>query len=300
MEKYIDPTYDIGFKLLFGRENVSEDFLIDFLNSLFAEVPDLRGITAISYLNNERTSDWEGGKGIRYDIMCRTATGHHFIVEMQKAHQTRFRERAKYYVSKAIVDQLYKGDDIEETNWNNSLSPVIGVFVCDFHVSGLEKKYITRGLTMDEDTFKPIDMLTRYVYIQLPFFDKAERECDENIDKWIYNIKNMGSLQEVAFKSQNEIFQRLAKVGSVAALSPAEKRWYEADIKRARDMLNQFRSAREVGFEEGRAEGIAEGRAEGAHEMLVQSVKSMRSNGLDDATIARFLNASLEVVASIE
>lgn len=67
--EYIDPTYDIGFKLLFGRENVSEEFLIDFLNSLFANVPELRGITTVKYLNTERTSDWKGGKGIRYDLL---------------------------------------------------------------------------------------------------------------------------------------------------------------------------------------------------------------------------------------
>lgn len=57
----------------------------------------------------------------------------------------------------------------------------------------------------------------------------------------------MGPLQEVAFKSQHDVFARLANVGNIAALSPQEKRWYEADLKRARDLLGQFRTARETG-----------------------------------------------------
>ena len=37
MAKYIDPTYDFGFKLLFGREKISEPVLIDFLNALLCK-----------------------------------------------------------------------------------------------------------------------------------------------------------------------------------------------------------------------------------------------------------------------
>ncbi len=33
MAEYIDPTYDVGFKLIFGREDVSPELLIDFFNS---------------------------------------------------------------------------------------------------------------------------------------------------------------------------------------------------------------------------------------------------------------------------
>ncbi len=38
MAKYIDPTYDIGFKLLFGREKLSEPILIDLLNALLCDL----------------------------------------------------------------------------------------------------------------------------------------------------------------------------------------------------------------------------------------------------------------------
>ncbi len=64
---------------------------------------------------------------------------------------------------------------------------------------------------------------------------------------WIYNIKNMGARQEVAFTHTNEIFKRLEKVTRVASLTPEERRSYEADVKIARDTLNQIRTAEEQG-----------------------------------------------------
>ena len=127
---------------------------------------------------------------------------------------------------------------------------------------------------MDDESFKPIGDKTRYYFIQLPLFDKTKEECESMIEKWIYNIKNMGARQEVAFMRNNEIFQRLAKVTNVASLTPTERYSYEADVKNARDALNRMRGAMQEGFEngraEGRAEGLAEGRAEGRAEGLAE------------------------------
>lgn len=54
MGKYIDPTYDLGFKLLFDRENLSNVLLIGLLNALLEGEPELRGINSIKYLNSEK------------------------------------------------------------------------------------------------------------------------------------------------------------------------------------------------------------------------------------------------------
>ena len=64
MPKYIDPTYDAGFKLTFGRENVSEELLIGILNALLCTNEDYEEITSVTYLNNERMAEWKDGKGI--------------------------------------------------------------------------------------------------------------------------------------------------------------------------------------------------------------------------------------------
>lgn len=81
---------------------------------------------------------------------------------------------------------------------------------------------------------------------------KEKQECKSFIDQWIYNLKNMGPKQEVAFKSQNEIFKRLEKISNVASLTPEERYSYDADVKNARDTLNQMRYAFNQGEEKGK------------------------------------------------
>ena len=109
MADYLDPTYDLGFKLLFGRDNISNEVLTEFLNALFEYCGGLPKITSIQYKNNERQPEWKEGKGIRYDILCRTETDHNFIVEMQKAPQENFLKRAEYYVQEDWLNRDTRG-----------------------------------------------------------------------------------------------------------------------------------------------------------------------------------------------
>lgn len=263
MGKYIDPTYDLGFKLLFGRENLSNVLLIGLLNALLEGDPELRGINSIKYLNSEKPAEWKDGKGIRYDLLCQTDTGKRFIVEMQKAPQAYFLNRSTFYVCRDIAQQGYRGKDEEDVAWDYDLTPVIGVFICNFRMRELEPKVITRVRPMDEETHKPVDDKVRYIYIQLPLFDREEDECDSIIDQWLYNIKNMGPNQEVAFISQNDVFKRLKDLASKAMLTPEERNTYEAYVRNERDRINQERYRLQEALEEGKAIGIAKGEAIG-------------------------------------
>ena len=291
MPQLINPLYDIGFKLLLGRENVSEEVLMNFLNTIFDGDPQLSNIVNLRYLNSERPGELETGKGIRYDIMCETSTGHRFIVEMQKAPQHNFIQRGEYYVCRGIAEQGYRGKNNEDLDWDYQLTPVIGVFLCNFYITGLERKVLTSARMIDEENGKPVDNLMRLIYIQLPAFLKEEIECESGFDQWIYNLKNMGLRQTVAFQGQNEIFQRLASIGNIASLSPEERRSYEIDLKRARDMYSQLKYA----SDEGRAVGLAEGRIEGYKE----TARNLKRMGLPLEQIQEATGLDMEYLRSI-
>ncbi len=312
MPKYIDPTYDIGFKLLFGREKISEPILIGLLNALLCDRKDFEEIKSVTYLNNERPAEWKDGKSIRYDILCETSSNHRFIVEMQKASQPNFIDRATFYVSRSIAEQGYRGKEEEDQVWDYSLKPVIGLFFCNFHVQGLDKRPVVKTSTFDEETLKPIDSKVCYIYVQLPFFHKEEEECNNLDEQWIYNIKNMGIRQEVAFKKNSEIFRRLAEVANVASLTPEERYHYEADVKNARDTINQIRGAfqdgerkgraegKAEGKAEGRAEGRAEGKVEGRAEAKRETAKNMLKLKIDLNVIAASTGLSIEEILSLQ
>lgn len=306
-EKIINPIYDEGFKIIFGRENVSEALLVNLFNSIFAGDSVLGNITSVQFINTEKPNEIKDERGLRYDLRCHTSSGHNFIVEMQKADQTHFIERCVYYISRDIAEQGFKGTDEGGTKWDYSLTPVVGVFFCNFSVEGLENKPVIFARLLDEESHKPIGAFERYVFIQLPWFQKDQEECESMMDKWIYNIKNMGTTQTVAFKTQEDIFQYLNNISNVSALNKDERRIYEAALMRARDYNAQMKTAREKarteGLAEGRAEGLAEGRAEGLAEGVLQGkaimIRKMAESGLPLSAICKMADLPEEEVRDL-
>lgn len=85
---YVDPLSDIGFKIIFGRENVMRAFLNDLIQP---KSP----IRQIIFLDKEMKSWSFDGRGIVYDMRSKTADGSEFIVNfnmprMQKQMMRRF------------------------------------------------------------------------------------------------------------------------------------------------------------------------------------------------------------------
>ncbi|MDE5806870.1 MAG: Rpn family recombination-promoting nuclease/putative transposase [Muribaculaceae bacterium] len=283
----LDPMFDVGFKLIFGREDVSEPLLIDLLNSIFDGDPKFGNIVSLSFKNTEHPNEWVEGKGIRYDIKCETADHHHFIVEMQKAEQEHFLERCCYYVDRAVAAQGYRGKGKEKDGeeWDFSLEPVVGVFFCNFHVRELDCRPVVKARLADEETHQPVGDCERYVFIQIPYFKHEEDECTTKLEKWIYNIKNMGRMQKVAFTIE-DTFRYLNEVSDFATLPQSEREIYEAELMKARDYYATMKTARkrgmEKGLEEGREIGLEQGRVLGLEQGRVLGLEQGRALGLEE------------------
>ena len=126
-------------------------------------------------------------------------------------------------------------------------------------------------------------------------FEKKEAECESLDDKWIYNIKNMGIRQEVAFKQNSEVFRRLEEVANVATLTPQQRYDYEADVKIVRDTLNQIRGAYQDGEQKGFMKGEQKGRAEGKMDVA----REMKKRGMKVGDIMLFTGLSEQQISSL-
>ena len=262
MARYIDALTDTGFKLIFGKENQSEEILIGFLNDLFEGQKGYEPITQITYANNERVRDHLKSKTIIHDVICQTVNGHKFILEMQKARKDDFLYRSAYYTYRGVTDQIKISSETGHLKFR--YIPVTSVFICDFSVRGLENKLVSHFRFMDTDTGFYLDEAVRSSYIQLSFFNKSYEECESDFDKWIYLLKNMYRLEEFPrISRKDEVFARLERVANYSALTEEERIAYEADLRWASEYEEGLNTARREAIEEGRAEGIAKGRAEG-------------------------------------
>lgn len=287
MSTYISLLSDLGFKKAFGKENSSEEFILDFLNELFKDDEEFRDIMSVSYKNVEKSPNHIEDKEIFYDIVCETNTGHRFIVEMHKQTHKYFSDRVTYYMCREVVEQIPDYKTRSKSDYH--LIPVVGIFITNFTVAGMDKKPVVRGSFLDPESGKVVLDKLKCVFVQLSQFNKTPEECVTGFDKWMYILKNMENLQEIPFKTyKNQIFERLGEMSKVANLTKDEQRQYQRDLRWARDYNAVMEYAieegeakgREKGLAEGRAEGLAEGRAEGEFQKALSIARNLKKLGL--------------------
>ena len=273
MSKFINPFTDVGFKIIFGQE-FSKPSLLDFLNALLVGE---RHITDLKFLDKEQAAIYDGDRSPIYDILCETDSGEKIIVEMQNREHPNFKERMLYYASEAIVRQGERG-----TGWNYDIKAVYMVAFTNFVLTGYaDRLRIDVGL-MDMQRGEPFTGKLRMICLQMPCFEKEADECENQLERWIYVLKNMETFNRMPWAAQNSVFQRLAEVAEVSALSKEERIKYDHALKRYRDTLNAMTGAE------------MKGRAEGQSEII----RNMKAQGLSAEDIARYTGLSLQEIAS--
>jgi len=287
-ERYINFFTDYGFKRLFGSEP-NKDCLIDFLNGLFDGKE--AQIIKLEYRNTEHLGGSELDRKAIFDLYCVTAEGTHFIVELQKAKQQFFKDRALFYSTFPIQEQAQKGD------WNFKLSKIYTVAILDFvfeEDANTPEKYLYEvKLTEQETKTVFYDKLT-FVYLEMPRFKKERHELKTKQDRWLYAIKNLSQLESIPEELKSEIFERFFQTAEIAKLKPQEKQNYEKSLKYYRDLNNVIDTAFIEGKTAGLGEGRAEGEAKGQAETLRKVALNMKEQGFALDMIARTTGISLD------
>ena len=129
------------------------------------------------------------------------------------------------------------------TDWGYEVKAVYLVAFVNFRMEGLGRQFRTDvGLT-DLRSGELFSDKMRFVYLQLPCFAKEADECENDFERWIYVLKNMDTLNRLPWAAQNSVFQRLAEIAEVSAMTKEERQEYDGALKRYRDTLNVMRGA---------------------------------------------------------
>ena len=245
-ERYISLLTDFGFKRIFGTDP-NKELLINFLNSLFdgEEV-----IKDVKYLNSENVGDVYTERKAIFDVYCENENGEKFIVEMQNAYQTYFKDRSLFYSTFPIREQAPKGSDC-----NFCLKKVYVVALLNYKMSDEafdSSDTIHTIALMDTKTNKVFNTKLMFKYVEVGRFDKTDEELMSLSDKWMYVLKNLSRLDNRPAALREKIFSKLFAAASVARFTPTELREYEDSLKAYRDIKNSLDTAKEEGREEGR------------------------------------------------
>jgi predicted transposase/invertase (TIGR01784 family) len=331
MSRYINFYTDFAFKKFFGTE-ANKEFLISFLNALL-ELNGEKEIADLTYLNTEQLGFSNNERRAVYDVYCTTKEGERFIVEMQKAKQENFRDRALYYSSFAIQDQGQKGTKNNTVYWDYKLSPVYVVGILDFVMDDSPEKvdHLITKVQLTDDLNEVFNKNLNFIFIEMPKFRKEESELETIMDKWLYAIKNLGKLDDKPAALTEAIFKRFFEVAEIAAFSKTERYDYEENLKNCNDWFSVMNTAKKdgleegeaIGIEKGRAEGEAiglqkgeaiglqkgeaiglqkgreEGRAEGETIGILKTAKKMKEEGLDANVISKLTNLSVDEIIKL-
>ncbi|EKV02125.1 hypothetical protein Lepto7375DRAFT_4328 [Leptolyngbya sp. PCC 7375] len=258
-ERYINLLTDFGFKRVFGSEP-NKQLLIDFLNTL---LPPYHHIQTLAYKTTEVLGNTPIDRKAVFDLYCQGENGERFIVEIQKAKQNYFKDRSVFYASFPIQEQALKGD------WNYRLAPVYSIGVLDFVFDDHkhDDTYLHTVELKNQHCEVFYDKL-KFVYIELPKFQKSLTELVSHQDQWLYLLRHLPELDDRPQPFQDSVFLQLFEIAEIANFSPTEQDSYQNSLKYYRDLNNVVDTSRE----EGRLEGLEEGRLEQARSLIVRQL----------------------------
>jgi predicted transposase/invertase (TIGR01784 family) len=283
MARFINPYTDFGFKKLFGEE-ANKDLLIDFLNAV---MPLESPIAELTFSKSEQLPDNPTDRKAVFDIACVGKNGESFTVEMQKAKQLWFKDRALFYTSFPIMRQGQRG------NWNFKLNPVFLVAILDFEYDEEEeRRRLDRHVQLKDQDGVPFSKTLQMVFLQMPLFDKTVSELKTQRDKWLFFLKNLESFEEIPQILREPVFEKAFATAEYVNYSPAMQEAYQNDLKAYRDNINVLETAR--------IEGEAIGEAKGRAERDIEIALSMKKDGIDPAIIAKHTGLALEEIKRLE
>ncbi|TAG00225.1 MAG: Rpn family recombination-promoting nuclease/putative transposase [Cytophagia bacterium] len=244
---FINPYTDFGFKKIFGEE-INKDILIDFLNTLL-DLKDEKCIKNIQYLKNEHLGKYETDRKAIVDIYCETENNEKFIVEMQKARQQFFKDRTLFYASFLIQQQAKKDNKKKKFVWDYELKGVYSVALMDFSFGNSDKIQHDIMLKDVNDNSIFYEKL-RFIYVEMPNFNKKIEELENHYEKWLYLLKNLSNLAEIPQSFKEEIFMKVFDTANEAKLTSQDRLAYQKSLQDYRDLHNSLKTS----FQDGKIE----------------------------------------------
>ena len=283
MQTYIDPFTDFGFKRIFGSEE-SKPLLISFLNDI---LPIEDKIISIEFNKNEYSGMLEEDRKAIFDINCTDEKKNIFIVELQRAEQKYFQDRALYYTSFPIQEQANRG------SWDFELKPIYFIGILNFTVNHFnDDNYLHYGQITDINTNKIMYNKLSFIYIELPKFRKTEEELSNHLEKWLWFFNELSQLNEIPEAFRNDIIEKAFSLSELAKMNPEKRKEYERNLKHHRDWINTLDTAEH--------KGELRGLKEGSKKEKFEIAKTSLNQNIDIAIIAKITGLTIKEINTLK
>ncbi len=259
-QPFMDVLVDYAFKRIFAS-NHNKRYLIAMLNAFLAKY--IGEIIDVELLSTEQLGILPDDKRVSYDIYAKEGAGRRFLIEMQRSRQTFYSRRAIAYVSRAVSNELQKGD--REYHFPN----VISLNFLEKHDKKIMgKANLLQRVMLKNEENEIFSEKVMFIFVDLSIFADGKRGMDlsDLCQKWAYYIRNIGHMEEVDVRGETGIFLEFINECRMSNLNEAEMREYKKSVMDYADVRDACVAAKEDGLAEGKEEGRMEGRMEGLAE----------------------------------
>ncbi|HEK4907963.1 TPA: Rpn family recombination-promoting nuclease/putative transposase [Clostridioides difficile] len=272
---YAKPEYDEVFKSLFTLNN-EYDLLVNFINDILQDAPhanrNIKPFTQIKKIiqvETDPTINYVGEKRPRLDILAEDEENNHINIEMQRAFEDDYLERAEYYLSRVHGRKLEEGKEYKE------IGKTIGIHILNHIKYNQINDYINcMRLSMDghPDIYSKKTVL---YFVELPKINRYDNIVNR-IMLWGKLISNPSNLDVRFIANSDSVIKkalnRLKELGS--------NEEYLLNLKRGAYIMNKSRNFKEEIFNE----GIEKGKKEEARRKDYKLIVMLKKNGfkLDD------------------
>ena len=284
-KEYLDLTVDWAFKYLFRNH---KDLLLMLLQDILNE-----NITDLEYQDSELLKLFADDKTVIFDLLCQTADGQEFIVEMQKVWRKDQRDRLVYYGAALIRERLKAGDR------EYLLKPLKIICIMDYeeaHDNVPENKIVFQYRLVEVETYELYGQQLSIYLVELPRVMRLTNNFDNPVAGWCQIFRNIATFAETRAAKDGR-FQKVVKAMKVSGLSEKEIIEYFSDMYTLEDYKPYIDGATELGYRKGLEEGREEGREEERssivlkmRELNIPLKQIMSITGLSAEEVKQYLN----------
>ncbi len=282
--KYADIMLDWTFKHVFGPNGKYKEGLVSLLNAIIPEVT----IKSIEYMPTEMQGEVAEQRISLLDLRCVSEDGLQFAVEVQNYREEGFFHRCILYASKIFAEQNRKG-----TKYKN-LMPVYVVSILSQEASKEMDMYreCRDQVIYDHTMIEKISGILAPRTISVIFADTGKfrkdiKDCDNDIDRWLFLLRHSERIREYSDAFQSEVFRRVLEVLEISSLTQEEFNMYYAE-----EELNKRRQAQDDAYRR-------VGREEGEYNKAIQIARKMLAKNMLVIDIAEITGLSVEEINSL-
>ena len=261
----------------------------------------------VELLESEGNQTDKEDKFNRVDIKAKNDRDEIIIIEIQLTRELYYLERILYGVAKAITEHIHLGNIYSE------VKKIYSISILYFDL-GKGSDYLYHGQnsftgvhtgdkllvnTKEKDMIvskMPEEIFPEYYLIRVNEFNQVARTP---LEEWIAYLKDGVIQSETETPGLTEAREKL----KYYEMSPSERHAYDEHVNAIMIQNDVLSTSRLEGLIEGKAEGLIEGKAEGLIEGEINALRkvalSMKTQGINIASIMACTGLDTETIASL-